>query len=122
MRFSRARLVTAGAASAVAACALRYPGDAAEFTYKVSTATANEAPITVRANEAAARLLQESAGRIEFRIFANSSLGNEAQMISQVRLGALEAAVSGDTIAESVVAAVGITSVPFAFATHADVY
>ena len=81
---SRSRFIAGTAASVAAAALVRYPAGAAEFTFKLSNAAAADHPTTLRANEAAARLLQESGGRVEVRVFPNSALGKEEQIISKI--------------------------------------
>ena len=100
----------------------RSRSDAAEFTYKLSTDVSADHPVTVRALEAAAKITAESGGRLEVRVFPNSTIGAQAQTLALLRSGALEFAINADTITESVVPVAGISATPFAFATHEDAW
>jgi len=69
---------------------LRYPGSAAQFTYKLANDQMPAHPMNVRTAEAAKRILEASGGQLEIRMFPNSVLGSDPQMIAQARSGALE--------------------------------
>src|ERR1700745_2469205 len=47
-------------------------------------------PMNVRANEMLPKILEESGGRLEVRVFPNNQLGADTDMLSQLRSGALE--------------------------------
>ena len=100
-------------ASALAPLALRYPAGAAEFSYKVGL----NFPVTLtwaaHAAEAADKITRESGGRLEIKVFPSGQLGSGPQLISQVRLGAIEFTFPNDFDLSAVVQVAGITGLPF---------
>jgi len=63
---------------------------APEFTFKYGNNLPVTHPLNVRANEAAARVLADSKGRMEIKVFPNNQLGGDTDMQSQVRSGGIE--------------------------------
>jgi tripartite ATP-independent transporter DctP family solute receptor len=63
---------------------------AAEFTYKFGTNVPATHPLNVRAMEACERILKETNGQVQINVFPNNQLGNDADMLSQLRAGGLE--------------------------------
>jgi TRAP-type transport system periplasmic protein len=86
---SRRGVITATAGLS-AATILRWPANAAEFTYKLGSSSPMEHPALARSLEAANKIKQETNGRLEITIYPNSVLGGDTGMISQVISGALE--------------------------------
>ena len=70
-RITRRSFVGAGAA-AIGVATLPRRARAAEFTYKYANNTPVDHPMNVRAREAAARIKEESGGRLEIQIFPNN--------------------------------------------------
>src|SRR5580704_2923828 len=105
-----------GAAGAVAAPAiLHWPANAAEFAYKCGTALPDGHPLVVRGREAAAKIKDESGGRLDITFYTNSVLGQDTAMISQTIAGALDMyCLPIDLLAPKNVAC-GIFGVGFAF-------
>ena len=113
----------AGAAAAASATAyLRFPAGAAEFSFKLGSAVPKAHPAAVRAGEAADKIERQSGGRLHVDIFPNNALGSDASMLSQVRIGALEFYLANDSVLTATVPGVGLTSIPFAFASHQDAW
>ena len=84
--------------------------------YKVSTDTPADHHQTIRLNQAASRIKQDSGGRIEIRVFDNSVLANSQNAVVQTRAGAIEMCTNFDlTLGESLPAA-SVTGIPFVFA------
>jgi len=54
-----------------------------------------------------------SNGELEIQIFPNSQLGGELEMVSQVRLGALDMAMAGSGIVAAIEPTFSITELPF---------
>jgi TRAP-type transport system periplasmic protein len=121
MVLSRTRFA-AGAASAPLTGILRYPADAAEFTYKLGDDLPANHAINVHATEAADKVRRESGGRLDIHIFPNSLLGGASQMIPQLRVGAIEFLLVGDNILASVVPLAAMSGVPFAFSSYNDAW
>ncbi len=66
------------------------PAQAAELTYRFGTNVPATHPLNIRANEAAERIAKETDGRVALQIFPNNQLGNDSDMLSQLRAGGLE--------------------------------
>ena len=64
--------------------------DAAEFTYKLANDAPATHPLTLRQQEAAARIKAATGGRLELQVFPNNQLGSDTDMLSQLRSGAIE--------------------------------
>jgi tripartite ATP-independent transporter DctP family solute receptor len=118
MRLSRKRLLAAGAGAYATIGFLRYPGDAAQFTYKLANDQMPAHPMNVATAEAVKRIAEASNGQIEIRVFPNSTLGSDPQMLAQARSGALELLQLGNNILGSVIPAAALESVPFAFTSY----
>ena len=108
----------AGAFSTIAI--LRYPAGAAEFTYKFATEQPENHHMTLRLVDAANNIRRDTNGRLDVKVFPNSSLGNQTQMVAMVRSGAVELISSADFILASVAPIAGITAIPFTFSDHKD--
>jgi tripartite ATP-independent transporter DctP family solute receptor len=88
---TRRRALVHGAALASApAFLLPRFARAAEFTYKFGTNVPATHPLNVRAMEACERILKETNGQVQINVFPNNQLGNDADMLSQLRAGGLE--------------------------------
>jgi TRAP-type transport system periplasmic protein len=122
MRIERARFLATSAASAAAVGLVRYPGGAAEFTYRWAIDVVAAQPIAARSIEAAAKITQESNGQLEVRVFPGSVLGGQSQVLSQVRLGAIEMSDAGDFLLENIAPLAALTTIPFLFKTHKEAW
>jgi tripartite ATP-independent transporter DctP family solute receptor len=107
----------AGAAAGASASIgiLRWPGEAAQFSYKLANDQAPTHPINTAAAAAVKRILDGTGGQLEIRLFPNSALGGDPQMIAQTRSGAIELLLIGNNILSGVVQAAALESLPFAF-------
>ena len=92
---------------------LRWPSGAAEFSYKLSTVAPAKYPPVAACIDVADKLLQESGGRLEIKVFPSSQLGRDTEIISQVRLGAVEITQLADLYVAGLVPAAAATSLPF---------
>ncbi len=120
MTISR-RLVLGAAALPLFAIRTR-PAGAAEFTYKLANNTPATHPLTVRMTEAAERILKRTDGRVEFRVFPNSQLGSDTDMLSQLRSGAIEFFSLSGLILSTLVPPASINGVGFAFKSYDQVW
>lgn len=118
MTLSRQRLLALGAgAGAFASIAiLRWPGEAAQFSYKLANDQTPTHPMNVATAEAIARIGDAAGGQIEIKLFPNSLLGGDTQMLAQARSGAIELVQMGSNILGSVIPAAALLGMPFAFA------
>ena len=105
-------------AAAVAAPALILPRSAraAEFTYRFGTNVPAAHPLNVRAMEACERILKETNGQVQINVFPNNQLGNDSDMLSQLRAGGLEFfTVSGVNVLSQLVPVSSLWGVGFAW-------
>jgi TRAP-type transport system periplasmic protein len=94
----------------------------AEFTLKVAHPLAASHPTHLRLQEAAGRIVEDSGGRVELRIFPDNQLGGEADTLSQVRSGGVEAYVIGGLVASALVPMAALDGVGFAFKDYSTVW
>lgn len=123
MKISR-RTFTAGAAATTAfGFSVRRASAAPEFVYKYGNNLPAVHPMNVRATEAAERILAETNGRMELKIFPNNQLGGDTDMLSQVRTGALEFFMnSGINVLSTLIPSASIYGLGFIFPDHAAVW
>ncbi|HTX02493.1 MAG TPA: TRAP transporter substrate-binding protein [Candidatus Acidoferrales bacterium] len=117
MKISRKRVIASGAAAGAwsSIAFLRYPGEAAQFSFKLANDQTATHPMNVATAAAVKRIQDASNGQIEINVFANSALGSDPQMMTQIRSGALELLQLGSNILGSVVPAAAFLTLPFAF-------
>jgi tripartite ATP-independent transporter DctP family solute receptor len=120
MTYTRKRFLAAGAAGGAFASIgiLRYPGSAAEFTYKLANDQPATHPLTSFAEKAAKNVLDLSNGRLDINVYPNSALGNDTQMLAQARSGALELLQIGNNILANVIPSAALEGLPFAFSSY----
>lgn len=118
----RRRAAVAGAAALPLFAIRTRPAAAAEFTYKMANNTPVIHPLTVRMTEAAERILEATDGRVEIRVFPNSQLGTDTDMLSQVRSGAIEFFSLSGLILSTLVPPASINGVGFAFKNYDQVW
>jgi len=114
---TRRRFLAAGAAAGAFASIgiLRRRGEAAQFSYKLANDQVPSHPMNGRTAEAAKRIAEASGGQLEIRLFPNSALGGDPQMLAQARTGAVELLQIGSNVLGSIVPASSLLSIPFAF-------
>lgn len=122
MKLSRKLFLTSAASTYATIGILRFPAGAAEFTYKLGCNTPLTHPQTLRVTEAANKIKQDSGGRLEIKVFPNSVLGGDTQMLQQVRSGALEIQQVVTSVLANVVPAAGLDSLDFVFANFNDAW
>ncbi|MEJ1977074.1 MAG: TRAP transporter substrate-binding protein [Acetobacteraceae bacterium] len=111
--------------SAAAAPLLAYrprPARAADFTYKVATNLAPSHPMNMRITEAAERIQKATNGAVELRLFPNSQLGTDTDMLSQLRNGAIEFFTLSGLILSTLVPTASINGIGFAFKSYDQVW
>ncbi|SMH46673.1 TRAP transporter substrate-binding protein [Azospirillum agricola] len=114
MTLSRRALMQT-AAVAGAATMLTRPARAAEYTFKIASDIPASHPCNVRAQEAADRILKETNGRVEIKLFPNNQLGSGPDMLSQLRSGALEMFIYSTQLVAPLVPATALPGIGFAF-------
>jgi TRAP-type transport system periplasmic protein len=119
MTTTRRTVLTRGAAAIAAGVAaptiLAWPAGAAEFADKYGTALPDGHPMVIRGKEAAAKIKEETGGKLDITVYPNSVLGQDTAMMSQAINGGLEIyGMSVDILAQRSPAA-AIFGVGFAF-------
>src|SRR5918912_435982 len=79
-------------------------------------------PGASRMAEACEEIKKETGGNIDITVFPNTQLGGEAEMLSQLRSGALEFMTTSGAVMQTLVPVAGINAVPFAFKDYAEVW
>lgn len=94
----------------------------ADFTLKYANNLPVTHPMNVRAMEMAKAINEESKGRIEFQVYPNNQLGNDTDMLSQVRSGAIDFFTLSPLILGNLVPSAQISGVGFAFKDYSQVW
>ena len=116
-------LVQGTALMAAPALVLPRYANAAEFTYKFGTNVPATHPLNVRAMEACERILKETNGQVQINVFPNNQLGNDADMLSQLRAGGLEFfTVSGVNVLSQLVPSASMWGLGFAWSSEDAVH
>jgi len=113
-----------GAASATwAATVLPKPASAgAEIEFKLGVNTPETHPLTIRLNEAAQAIGAQSSGRLNISVFANSQLGGDPEMLSQVRAAGIDLLAVPSLTLSTLVPMSGLPSIGFAFGSYDQVW
>jgi len=96
--------------------------NAAEFVYKYANNVPATHPMTVRMQEAAKKILEESGGKVEIRVFSNNQLGGDTDMLSQLRSGALEMFTLSGNILSTLSKPTSLYGVGYAFPDYKHVW
>ena len=119
----RQALLSTAAAVAVPALMLPRSVRAAEFSYRFGTNVPAAHPLNVRAMEACERILKETNGQVQINVFPNNQLGNDSDMLSQLRAGGLEFfTVSGVNVLSQLVPVSSLWGVGFAWPNEETVH
>lgn len=121
MTLSR-RLVLKSAPLLAGGASLTWLPTHAARTLKFGAVTASDHPITLAAKEAATALKEASGGEIELRVFPNSQLGSDMDMLSQVRSGALDMVAISSIVLSNLVPSTSVTGVGFAWSDYNKVW
>ena len=78
--------------------------------------------VNVRLTEAIAAIAEETKGEIAISLFPNNQLGNDKDMISQLRSGALELATMPNTVISTLVPQTALFGVGYAFTDYEKVW
>jgi tripartite ATP-independent transporter DctP family solute receptor len=93
----------------------RFPAGAAEFSYKLSSDRPASDALVVQFNATAAKILSDTNGQVEIKVFPFSSLGGNTNVLSGVREGAIEMTVMSDAIISEIAIYASLDAVGFAF-------
>ena len=123
LKLGRKAFFTGSAIACATTGMLRYPAGAAEFVYKWALDWHPGHPITIRAIQTAGKILADSGGRLQIRVFSNGILGSSVAQLTQTRSGAIEFAGVGYFFSELAGAtASGLVILPFVFAGHREAW
>jgi tripartite ATP-independent transporter DctP family solute receptor len=114
-------------ASSLAACgamgSLAPPANAAaEFRLKLGHSLPTLHSLNVRVKEAAETISRESNGRVDLQVFANSQLGSDPQLFSQVRAGAIDMCFTTVLYVDSSIPDVSASGLAYAFKDYSQVW
>ena len=112
-------------ATAAAAGSLAFPGLAfgqAQFKLKFANIMPSDHPLNTRMREAAETIKQQTNGQVEISVFPSSQLGNDADMLSQLRSGSIDFFAQTGLILASLVPVASINGIGFAFSDYASVW
>ncbi len=115
------RTMIAGAGTALPLVNIRR-ARAAQFSLKLGHAQTVTHPLNVRTQEAAAAIRKSSDGQLDMRVFPNSQLGSELDMLAQVRSGSLDMVATSILFLEPVVPDVNLSGLGYAFRNTAQVW
>jgi tripartite ATP-independent transporter DctP family solute receptor len=95
---------------------------APEFKLKFANVMPVDHPLNTRMTEASKLIQQQTDGRVEIQVFPASQLGTDADMLSQLRSGALDFFAQSGLIVATLVPVASITGVGFAFKDYDQVW
>ncbi len=119
---TRRRVLGAGSAAMAATMFGKPVLAAAEFDFKLGVNTPETHPLTIRLAEAARAAGAQSGGRLNITVFANSQLGGDPEMLSQVRAGGIELLAAPSMTLSTLVPLSGLPSIGFAFQSYDQVW
>jgi TRAP-type transport system periplasmic protein len=122
MKLTRRRVLGAASAALATATLGRSASAAAEFEFKLGVNTPDTHPLTVRLIEAARAIGAESSGRLNVKVFPNSQLGGDPEMLSQLRAGGIDLLAAPSLTLSTLVPMSGLPSIGFAFASYDQVW
>lgn len=95
---------------------------APEFKFKFANIMPVDHPLNTRMVEASDRVKQLTDGRVDIQVFPASQLGTDADMLSQLRSGAIDFFAQTGLIVATLVPVASITGVGFAFSNYQQVW
>jgi tripartite ATP-independent transporter DctP family solute receptor len=122
MKMTRRGLLGAASAAWATTMSNNPASAAAEFEFKLGVNTPDTHPLTLRLGEAAKAIGAQSSGRLNVTVFANSQLGGDPEMLSQLRAGGLELFAAPSLTLSILVPLSGLPSIGFAFQSYDQVW
>ncbi len=92
------------------------------FKLKFANIMPVDHPLNTRMTEASKLIQEQTNGQVEIQVFPASQLGTDADMLSQLRSGALDFFANSGLIAATLVPAAAITGLGFAFSDYPQVW
>lgn len=121
MRLDRRTLLRTGAAGAAYAATFSI-GRAAPIKIKFGNDLPATHSVNLRLTEAIKTIADETHGEIEISLFPNNQLGNDKDMLSQLRSGALEMATMPNVVLSTLVPQTALIGVGYAFTDYEKVW
>lgn len=118
--FLRATAATSAGAATFAILTRR--GDAAEFSWRYANNVVVAHPVNVQLAKAVDKIREESGGRMEIQIFPNNQLGGDTDMLSQLRIGAIQMFNLSGLILATFVPVASINGLGFAFKNYQQIW
>ena len=116
MSITRQHFLRGAAAAAALPLFTILPARAARRTIvKFGLDLTSDHPTTVNATAAAKKIKDSTNGDVEVQIFANSQLGDDTHMLSNLRSGAMQMMAIGDNILATLVPTCAVDNIGFAF-------
>jgi tripartite ATP-independent transporter DctP family solute receptor len=122
MKLTRRKLIVSASSLSAPWVITAARAQKAEFSVKFGSNLPAAHPINTRAVQMAAKLKAESKGRIDLQVFPFNQLGNDTDMLSQLRSGALDFMTLSPLILGTLVPAAQINGVGFAFKDYSQVW
>jgi TRAP-type transport system periplasmic protein len=116
------RWLLAGATSLPLVTVLRWPADAAQFSLKFADGQLPDHPVNTRAAAAVKQIREATHGAVAIRLFPNSELGADPDLITQLRDGGVDLINMGNDVLTTLVPAVAILNLGYAFTRYAQVW
>jgi len=109
----RSVLAGLGGAGLAMPCVAR--AAAADYSWKFGHGFSATHPVNTFAMQAAARIREDTGGKVDIGVFPNSQLGGDSDLLSQVRSGAIDFFSTGGLIFATLVPIAAINGTGFAF-------
>lgn len=90
----------------------------AEFTFKWGNTLPSKHPMVANVTKALEAVKERSGGRLVIQMYADAQLGGDADMLAQVRSGALEFYTTSASAISQLQPAANIINMPFAFGSQ----
>ncbi len=121
MRLDRRALLRTGVAGAAYAATFSI-GRATSIKIKLGNDLPATHSVNLRLAEAIKAISEETHGEIEISLFPNNQLGNDKDMLSQLRSGALEMATMPNVVLSTLVPQTALIGVGYAFTDYDKVW
>lgn len=120
-QFTRRQLLATSAAAATAFSIPKF-AHTAEVSFKLGSSMPGNHPSSLRLQEAAKKIAEETRGRVDIQVFPAGALGSDIDMVSQVRSGALQMMYLPQAHLSSMDPRGALHSIPFAFKDYDAVW